>query len=554
MHSKEKFVKGTIVEKTLVVLLILAIAMVLGLFSNKNSSLAEENVSILEKNWYYLNDGERIDVILPEEITTADSTLILYNDGLTESETGLTISLKAALYDVKISYDDKVIYQYNDEKFPRNDQMKSNYSCDATLPFVLNDGVLKLEFFGGEDGIYHIPQVYIGEERAIILKEVKESLFPVGIALIMLALSAFAIGAGAYLKKIHVIDKRFVNAAFFLIYCSIWCITDSSILQQYSSNYHINSIISFCAFMLLAIPMLHFIRNTEYLGKYRTLYILSALFYINAIVQCVLNYLGYFEFIDMLFVTHLLLVIGCISVTVIILREYKINKTQEIQTIVFAFIVLAASGVLALILYWSLEIYFYSSIFEIGILIFVILLLRGIILSAASNLRAKTEIEVLRRLAKEDRLTGIGNRRAFEEYMNDLQTEAATLRDALLIFIDINFLKATNDRYGHSAGDELIIAASRCLKNTFGQYGEYFRIGGDEFCVILKNPSIGEDEWYEILDNEIQLYNYNSRCELSVAKGGSYLREKDGKIKTISDWKYQADRNMYEDKSRKRRK
>lgn len=160
----------------------------------------------------------------------------------------------------------------------------------------------------------------------------------------------------------------------------------------------------------------------------------------------------------------------------------------------------------------------------------------------------------MRRLAKEDNLTGLGNKRAFEEYLTDLQHEAALLENALLIFIDINYLKQINDKFGHSAGDELIIATAGCLRKIFENTAKCFRIGGDEFCVVIKNPAKEEAKWYELLENEIQRYNHNSRFCLSVAKGGSYLRRSDGTIKTISNWKYQADCKMYEDKGRKRRR
>ena len=48
-------------------------------------------------------------------------------------------------------------------------------------------------------------------------------------------------------------------------------------------------------------------------------------------------------------------------------------------------------------------------------------------------------------------------------------------------------LKKANDTLGHSAGDELICAASNCMKFAFASYGKIYRIGGDEFCVILRD-------------------------------------------------------------------
>ena len=122
-------------------------------------------------------------------------------------------------------------------------------------------------------------------------------------------------------------------------------------------------------------------------------------------------------------------------------------------------------------------------------------------------------------------------------------------QDVALIFMDLNGLKKINDTYGHNAGDEVIIASARCIKNTFDSMGFSYRIGGDEFCAILPNPSGTEEEWFERMDQEITRYNNRSRYKISIARGVSYLRDENGDLKTVSDWKYEADQNMYVDKS-----
>ncbi len=51
--------------------------------------------------------------------------------------------------------------------------------------------------------------------------------------------------------------------------------------------------------------------------------------------------------------------------------------------------------------------------------------------------------------------------------------------------MDINGLKETNDTYGHEAGDELLVGAAECLRRSFAGIDTIYRIGGDEFCVIV---------------------------------------------------------------------
>ncbi len=96
----------------------------------------------------------------------------------------------------------------------------------------------------------------------------------------------------------------------------------------------------------------------------------------------------------------------------------------------------------------------------------------------------KRQKEKLIRTTKTDELTGLLNRRAYEEAIynhNDIPEE----EEFIYISIDINGLKIINDTKGHTAGDELIIGACECMKKIFNPYGYIYRIGGDEFVTIL---------------------------------------------------------------------
>ena len=254
----------------------------------------------------------------------------------------------------------------------------------------------------------------------------------------------------------------------------------------------------------------------------------------------------------MLLVTHLLLAGGTGLMSVLMLREYRACRNREILAVLRAFVMLGASGLLALLLYWALEIPYYGSIFECGILVFIICLLGSLITTMAANLRLKAEVLVYKRLSREDRLTGLENRRAFDAFLARLETEGVRYRDVALVFLDLDGLKHTNDHFGHGAGDELIIGAARCIELAFGSQGRCYRIGGDEFAVILPDPDGEERIWNERLDQAIRDYNQGSRYPLSIARGVSYLRDGDRGVKRMSDWKYEAEQAMYRHKKQQR--
>ncbi len=93
-------------------------------------------------------------------------------------------------------------------------------------------------------------------------------------------------------------------------------------------------------------------------------------------------------------------------------------------------------------------------------------------------------------LAYRDSLTGIKNSTAYTEAIEELNKEINRDNPSFgVIVADINNLKKTNDTYGHDIGNELIVHSSRILMDTF-KTSSVYRIGGDEFVVILKGKDL----------------------------------------------------------------
>jgi len=84
-----------------------------------------------------------------------------------------------------------------------------------------------------------------------------------------------------------------------------------------------------------------------------------------------------------------------------------------------------------------------------------------------------------------DPLTGLLNRRKFEEVMANEVARARRYGDLSLLIIDLDGFKSVNDRYGHQAGDEVLKAVARVLKNSCRATDTCARLGGDEFAVVL---------------------------------------------------------------------
>ena len=101
--------------------------------------------------------------------------------------------------------------------------------------------------------------------------------------------------------------------------------------------------------------------------------------------------------------------------------------------------------------------------------------------------RTREKAQDLKEMAVTDPLTKLKNRASFEK---DLAAIPEKEYDSYgIAMFDLNNLKYFNDVHGHSTGDYYIIICSEILQDIFYSYGTVYRIGGDEFCAVMKSVS-----------------------------------------------------------------
>lgn len=89
------------------------------------------------------------------------------------------------------------------------------------------------------------------------------------------------------------------------------------------------------------------------------------------------------------------------------------------------------------------------------------------------------------KLATLDIMTGIYNKRTFENLVRDYIVTAVNRKRGYLIFVDVDDFKKYNDKYGHLSGDIVLKEFAKCLKDAFDSMGYVGRYGGDEFVVFV---------------------------------------------------------------------
>lgn len=162
----------------------------------------------------------------------------------------------------------------------------------------------------------------------------------------------------------------------------------------------------------------------------------------------------------------------------------------------------------------------------------------------------KQQEEELLYLSSHDSLTGLYNRAFFDKEMARL--EDANCYPIGLIMIDLDRLKETNDRFGHSKGDQFLSNVATILKNSFRAEDILARIGGDEFVAIMPNAT--EELLKKVIQRiyeNIQTANANpiDGQPLLYISAGSALCESRGSLKEALHF---ADLRMYVEKLQKK--
>ena len=182
----------------------------------------------------------------------------------------------------------------------------------------------------------------------------------------------------------------------------------------------------------------------------------------------------------------------------------------------------------------------------VAMIVFAVILL--LMLRRISAVQLEAEKENSRNfmsMANTDSLTGLRNKHAFSAYEASLDESIRnkTAQNIAVAVCDINGLKYVNDTFGHAAGDKLIKDASVMLCEYF-RHGAVFRIGGDEFVIVLQGKG------YETMNEVMAEFNQKVESNIStgdvvISLGHSTLTDGDEQLNDIFK---RADQVMYERK------
>jgi two-component system cell cycle response regulator len=155
-------------------------------------------------------------------------------------------------------------------------------------------------------------------------------------------------------------------------------------------------------------------------------------------------------------------------------------------------------------------------------------------------------VNVNRRDALTDGLTGLGNRRALLADLERAVARATAEDPRVCVVLDLDGFKAYNDAFGHPAGDKLLSRLGRRLADVVGDHGSAYRLGGDEFCVLAHSRAWGAQRLTDAVRAAL-----TETGEAFAVTSSAGMVEIPADAKLPSEVLQIADRRMYADKGRR---
>ncbi len=501
-----------------------------------------------------LNDFEYYDENLENRISSLDdlsknSTLILKCTIPTELEYNSALGFYSAHNNIRVYVNKELIYE-----FSRN----SSELLFGTTPGYSYNVIYNIYDYAGQD-IYisidspysivpsSIPTFYIGDTASILANTTIQSCPTILTSLILIILGSAAILIWLTFKtNITKSDFSLLYAGTFCILLSLWTIVEQPVASYLLVNSIITSYMSSILLMLVPIALILFFRELCK-GKQGLIWdVILYTNYLNVVCSIAIQVLNLSDIRNTLTVN---IVIFTISMVIALIYSayvtYHNRSTAEgkIQFVCVIILLLAYS----LYAYNTYNNKYYSlytgSIF--AILCIVLILIAYVKRSLTIMVANSEQAEFYENLAYKDSLTGLFNRLAYDRAISAVDVNSASY---IIVIFDLNNLKFFNDTYGHNIGDTYIKDSSNLIQQAFKNLGNVYRIGGDEFCIILKEKSIFQ---YETAVRELDtfVYNYNKVSDvlkINIAYGYALY---DSKIdRDIYETRNRADAMMYEKK------
>lgn len=391
-----------------------------------------------------------------------------------------------------------------------------------------------------------VPEVFLGTRYSVYADIVKSSAPSVLLGILAVLIGALFIVLILYNYKNTEVDKGILMLGVFAMQVGIWKLADTSFLNLLTTNYPAVDYLPFVALLLVCIPFIMYIKELHNNKEEWIWYIPCVCSLLNIVCTVVLQVTGIADMRQMLIYSHLVIAVAIVTTVGMVAREVVVlGWNAKLKRNVYCLMVCFLGTGIDLGLYYVSHGQKMTVIGMLSFLSYIVVLGAYSVKEAKELMNKGMQAKRYVQMAYHDQLTGLYNRTAYAEH-----TEQKDFRPEqyIVVMFDLNDLKLYNDRRGHHEGDRYIVECAKLIQTVFGDGGNCYRMGGDEFCVLLKNSSFKDcGRRVKRLKTMIQQYNAeHAELQMDIACG--YEAHDAGLDYDIGDTLRRADRKMYHEK------
>lgn len=509
-----------------------------------------EKADLLKGPWTITYMGKTVTAELPYRDKAPAGETAVFETILPDrkdTENGLynSVMIASAHCYIKVYLEEELLYEFGyDQSMPFSDA-PGNGKLIVRLPDEFEGKTLRIEKTGYYDNYStSLRTVSIGTKNALVFAIFNEVMPIMLMNLCIILISLCLLVAGFFFRrKKPGYQLRYLS--IFSIITSLWLILESGGYQFFIGKPALVTNTVFLLFTLIPFSFVRFIMTYECFEKSRSLKVIQYLAFAGFILIHTLQLLGIRNYIQSIFITHTVIVL---IVCCMIFKYLSIKLKKEAFTekhLFVSFFVLAAFTLVDVVRFYITPSVQPTLFSQVGVLIYFLILCSFAVKKVVLDNENSLNKLFYEKVAYKDILTGLPNRNAFEREMEYYRSNPAYC--PVITVMDLNELKKINDTLGHTKGDEAICHIADAVRECFGEDAHAFRIGGDEFCVIIRElPEGAVDNRIKLLRERLLTVGREKELPLSLAAGWC---RKEASMDMINAFQI-ADSNMYEDKRR----
>lgn len=440
---------------------------------------------------------------------------------------------------LKVYLDDEVIYTYGQRLYDEN-KLLGYGNHFVNMPYGANSKWLTVEMTVSEkNALDGVKAMKLMDGNSAMIKDLSGKRVNLSIAMFLIVFGVIIMVLSMLMLKRAVnFVQTFCIALFsFLIGC--WTLCNNDLIEHFTTDLLMKSYLEYYSLYILPLPFTYYFRDKidarctpKWLKVYFWGLVAAEIVYIASAV--ILQETNLVHLPQILVGSHILMILAIVLILAIGVIDITVKKQRP--TVVMIGFLIAIVIVIVELIRFNIDKYItgfannvYSSDTCFAVLIIVISMMVDYGSKTSKSLFENAQRAVLEQMAYMDELTGLGNRRMCEKKLTELE-EKEKSSDSMyaIVSLDLNFLKNTNDTYGHKKGDELIKNFSDVLSNVFGLYGTVTRTGGDEFVVILDD--ITEEKVKSLLAQMLEQMEEKNKSASEVILSTAYGYAMKGEI------------------------